>query len=123
MRLFLYGTLLDPATLAARGGDPALPSRCRDATLRGWRRVMVAGGRWPTLRRCAGESVAGKTLVASAAALRRLREYEGPAYSLRRIMLEPRTPAWTWIAPGGTTKAFPSGGSVMKHQRSCHDQL
>jgi hypothetical protein len=101
VRLFLYGTLLDPVTLAARSGEPALPRRCQDALLHGWRRVRLAGTRWPTLRRCANATVAGKLVTAGAAAFRRLAAYEGPEYRLRRVVVEPRTPAWTWIAPTG----------------------
>ena len=41
MILFFYGTLLDPATLAATSGDPGLPARCQDAVLCGWRRVTL----------------------------------------------------------------------------------
>jgi hypothetical protein len=102
VRLFVYGTLLDPAILAARGGDPSLPGRCRDAVPRGWRRVTLARTRWPTLRRCTDGMVTGKIVIAGAAALRRLAAYEGPAYQLRRVTTEPRVAAWTWIAPGGT---------------------
>jgi hypothetical protein len=103
MRLVLYGTLLDPATLAARSGDPALPMHCQSAVLRGWRRVTLAGTPWPTLRRCSNSFVEGKIVIAGAAALRRLAAYEGPAYRLRRVVLEQRIPAWTWIASGGTS--------------------
>jgi hypothetical protein len=106
MRLFLYGTLLDPKTLAWRSGDPALPRRCRHAVLRGWRRVTLARARWPTLRRCATATTAGKIVVAGAAALRRLAAYEGPEYRLQRLLIEPRTPVWAWIAPGGTQQPW-----------------
>jgi hypothetical protein len=103
VRLFLYGTLLNPYTLASRSGDPALPKRCRSAVLHGWRRVTLAGTPWPTLRRCGNVSVAGKIVIVGAAALRRLAAYEGPLYRLRRVVVQPRIPAWTWIAPGGTS--------------------
>lgn len=102
MRLFLYGTLLDPATLATRGGEPALPKRCRHAVLRGWRRVSLARTPWPTLRRCPGGVVVGKVVIAGGNVLRRLTAYEGPAYRLRLVVVEPRIPAWTWIAAGAT---------------------
>jgi hypothetical protein len=42
MRLFLYGTLLDPGTLAMRGGQADLASRTGYATLPGWQRVRCA---------------------------------------------------------------------------------
>jgi Gamma-glutamyl cyclotransferase, AIG2-like len=102
VRLFLYGTLLDPAALAARSGDPTLPKRCRSAVLHGWRRVTLVGRPWPTLRRCANAVITGKVVTAGAAALRRLTVYEGPEYRLRLVVVEPRTPAWAWIAAGGT---------------------
>jgi hypothetical protein len=104
MRLFLYGTLLDPRTLAMAmpSGNPALPQRCRHAVLRGWRRVRLAHTRWPTLRRCANATTAGRIVVTRTAALRRLTAYEGPEYRLQRLLIEPRTPVWAWIAPGGT---------------------
>jgi hypothetical protein len=102
VRPFLYGTLLDPATLAARSGEPASPMRCQRAVLRGWRRVTLARTPWPTSRRCAGGVVAGNIGIAGAAASRHLAAYEGPAYRLRRIVVEPRIPAWAGIAAGGT---------------------
>jgi hypothetical protein len=58
------------------------------------------------LRRRAGGVVAGKILIASAAAPRRLAAYEGPLYRLHRVVVQPRTPAWTWIAPGGTNREW-----------------
>jgi len=106
VRLFLYGTLLDPRSLAMRSGDPAMPQRCRSAVLRGWRRVTLAGTPWPTLRRCGNATVTGKIVVADAAALRRLAAYEGAEYRLRRLVIEPRTPAWAWIAPGRTSRPW-----------------
>jgi Gamma-glutamyl cyclotransferase, AIG2-like len=102
MRLFLYGTALDPRILARRSGDPALPQRCQHAVLRGWRRVTLAHTRWPTLRRCAKAATAGKIVIAGAAALRRLAAYEGPEYRLQRLCIDRRTPVWAWIARGGT---------------------
>src|ERR1051326_7309407 len=102
VRLFRYGTLLDPVTLATRGGDPTLPKRCRDAVLRGWRRVRLAGTPYPTLRRRANGVVTGKLVDAGAASIRRLAAYEGPRYRLQRVVVEPRAAVWTWIAPGAT---------------------
>lgn len=100
MRLFVYGTLLDPRTLAERAGDPVLPSRMRPATLSGWRRVPAKDGRYPTLVRDRAGRVEGAVLVASAAACRRLQAYEGPGYQLMRVLAEtPRgpVPAYAWI--------------------------
>lgn len=109
MRLFLYGTLLDPATLARRGGVPGLPVRRIDASLRGWRRVSLPGVPWPTLRREPGKAVAGSILTVGAAALARLTAHEGSAYRLTRVVVDTptgKTGAWTWIAPGGTGRQW-----------------
>jgi gamma-glutamylcyclotransferase (GGCT)/AIG2-like uncharacterized protein YtfP len=105
MRLFLYGTLLDPGTLAARGGHPEPPARLIQATLHGWRRVAMRGGRYPTLRRQRGGLVHGAVIPAPAAVLARLMAYEGAAYRLVRVVVDTpngKTAARTWIAPGGT---------------------
>lgn len=106
VRLFLYGTLLDPATLAAFAGRalPGVP-----AVLPGWRRVALPGGRWPTLRRGRG-SVSGAVVSVGGAALARLAAYEGPAYRLTPVVVRTARgtmPARAWIAPGGTGRAWP----------------
>ena len=109
MRLFVYGTLLDARTLATRGGEPLLETRVVRATLAGWRRVALRGGRYPTLRRHRGGRVPGALVAASARALARLVAYEGPVYRLVRVVVEApngRTPAYTWIAPGGTASPW-----------------
>jgi gamma-glutamylcyclotransferase (GGCT)/AIG2-like uncharacterized protein YtfP len=103
MRLFLYGTLLTPSTLARRSGTPSLPHRLTPATLRGWRRVQLLGAPYPTLRRDPAATVRGATLTVGPAVLRRLSAYEGPRYRLTRVVVAtPRgkTAAWTWIAAG-----------------------
>ena len=105
MRLFLYGTLLDPATLAVRGGMAALPRRLRPATLAGWRRVALRGTRYPTLRRERGARVHGAVLDVPAAALKRLAAYEGTRYRLTRVVVvtpNGKTAAQTWIASAAT---------------------
>ena len=109
MRIFLYGTLLDPDTLAARSGDPVLPARCRPAVLRGWRRVELAGTPYPTLRPAHGASTEGIVVDVRPAALRRLIAYEGPAYRLTRLVVlteRGETGAHAWIAPGGTQRPW-----------------
>ena len=85
MRLFLYGTLLDPDTLARRSGDAALPPV--PAVLTGWRRVAMRGGRYPTLRRHRVGAVRGIVLAVPARVLGRLGAYEGPAYRLTRVVV------------------------------------
>jgi gamma-glutamylcyclotransferase (GGCT)/AIG2-like uncharacterized protein YtfP len=105
VRLFLYGTLLDADVLAARGGEARLASRLAPATLHGWRRVALPGGRYPTLRRDRAGVVHGAVLAAPARVLARLAAYEGQAYRLARVVVRTangKTAAHAWIAPGGT---------------------
>ena len=105
MRLFVYGTLLDAGTLVTRGGHAGLPARMVPATLPGWRRVALRGGRYPTLRRDRTGVVRGALLTVPARALARLTSYEGSAYRLARVVVvtpNGKTAAHTWIAPGGT---------------------
>lgn len=104
MRLFLYGTLRDPAIWTRLAGPPG---RASPATLRGWRRVALRASPYPTLRR--GGSVAGQARDVSAATLRRLIAYEGPRYRLTRVVVAtPRgkTVAWTWIAAAATRRPW-----------------
>jgi gamma-glutamylcyclotransferase (GGCT)/AIG2-like uncharacterized protein YtfP len=108
MRLFLYGTLLHPESLARRSGDAALPARRVAASLRGWQRISLPGIPWPTLRRAPGATVDGIAVIAGAAALRRLAAWEGDAYRLQRVMISTsagKVSAWTWIAAAGTLRA------------------
>lgn len=85
MRVFLYGTLLDPATLAARAGRRGL--RGTGAVLRGWCRVAMRGQPYPTLIRARRHAVRGVVVTLAGAPLRRLRAYEGAAYRLRPVRL------------------------------------
>ncbi len=109
MRLFLYGTLLDPVTLALRGGQASLSLRPAQATLPGWRRVAMCGGRYPTLRRDRRGVVHGVLVDVQARAMGRLAAYEGPAYRLRRVVVDTpngKTSACTWIAPAVTQRPW-----------------
>ncbi|HUN43851.1 MAG TPA: gamma-glutamylcyclotransferase family protein [Acetobacteraceae bacterium] len=109
MRLFLYGTLLNPATLAERSGDPAAPRRCIAAILHGWQRVALPNARWPTLRRRRNSEVTGAVVDVDAAAARRLAVYEGDAYRLVPVVVATATgniAAKVWIAPGGTCRPW-----------------
>ena len=104
MRLFLYGTLLDPTVWARRAGVAGCTTL---ATLRGWRRVYLRASPYPTLRR--GGSVAGQVRDVSAATLRRLTAYEGPRYRLTRVVVTTtrgNTAAWTWIAAAATRRPW-----------------
>jgi hypothetical protein len=109
MRLFLYGTLLDPAALASHGGQANLASRVVQATLPGWRRVGVRGKRYPTLRRCRTGLVHGALVDVPARALARLAAYEGPAYRLMQVVVATgrgNASAYTWIAPAPTSRPW-----------------
>ncbi len=85
-RLFVYGTLLDPAVLGrVIGRDPGRLGG-RPATAEGWCRLRVKGRSYPTLRRAVGQSVAGRLITGlTATDLARLGRYEGPEYRLADI--------------------------------------
>jgi gamma-glutamylcyclotransferase (GGCT)/AIG2-like uncharacterized protein YtfP len=105
MRIFLYGTLLDPKTLAARAGGSSLLIRLIPAILPNWRRVRLRRARFPTLRRERRARTHGAVLTPSATVLARLSAYEGPRYRLRRVVVTTargKIAAFAWIAPGGT---------------------
>jgi gamma-glutamylcyclotransferase (GGCT)/AIG2-like uncharacterized protein YtfP len=107
MRLFLYGTLLNRELLASFVGRNI---GLRPAQLRGWQRVALAGGRYPTLRRLRGARVDGAVIDVGATALRRLSIYEGSAYSLTRVVVRAgkrNVGAHAWIAAGGTANPWP----------------
>ena len=100
MRVFLYGTLLDPVILAARSGR-GLECGAVPAWLPGWRRVALRGAPYPTLVRARRGGVAGLLVLARGAALRRLVAYEGAAYRLARVRVltrRGRCAAAAWIA-------------------------
>ena len=109
MRVFLYGTLLDRAVLARRSGRPLRGTLPEIASLRGWRRVAMTVGPFPTLRRQAGGRVVGALHRAAAADAARLAAYEGPRYRLIRVAVAtPRgqCPAWTWIAAAASRRPW-----------------
>lgn len=127
MRLFLYGTLLDPRVLAAMSGDPRLPRRAEPAWLPGYRRVALRGTPYPTLlpvETSEGE-VRGVVVRAGPCALARLAAYEGPFYRLVPVrVLTPRGPrrarAWLaahwradparpWDLPAGHSRRYAAG--------------
>jgi gamma-glutamylcyclotransferase (GGCT)/AIG2-like uncharacterized protein YtfP len=115
VRVFLYGTLLDPRVLAARAGRRGL--RGVPATLPGWKRVALRGQPYPTLVRARRHSVRGLVVTLAGAPLRNLQAYEGAAYRLRPVRLRlPRgcLAALAWIAQptlaaaGSAWQALPS---------------
>ncbi len=106
VRLFVYGTLLDPSLVMRVTGQPA---RLVPASLGGYRRVRLRGTPYPTLRR-ARDAVAGALLSANAASFRRLHAYEGPRYRLTRVRPiagGKAVNALAWIAPDATNHPWP----------------
>jgi gamma-glutamylcyclotransferase (GGCT)/AIG2-like uncharacterized protein YtfP len=87
MKIFLYGTLADPQGFGRCAGRPAL-ARPVPATLRGYRRVLLRGARFPTLRRAPRESVAGVIMRINADMLVRLQNYESARYRRIPVRLE-----------------------------------
>jgi gamma-glutamylcyclotransferase (GGCT)/AIG2-like uncharacterized protein YtfP len=109
VQLFVYGTLLDTRRLTRFAGRAVI---LYPAELTGWRRVALRGTPYPTLRRGRGV-VAGGLIVANAALLRRLSNYEGSRYRLvpvavRATREETTRPAraFAWIARGATHRAW-----------------
>ena len=84
--LFVFGTLLDPATRSRVLGRPARSGDMRPAHLPGFKRVFAGGRRYPVLVRCRGARVDGLLLMRLTARDRlRLHVYEGDEYRLRTI--------------------------------------
>jgi gamma-glutamylcyclotransferase (GGCT)/AIG2-like uncharacterized protein YtfP len=86
MKLFVYGTLADPAALGRCAGRPVratpLPAR-----LPGFKRVLLRGARYPTLRRAPGHHVHGVILRITADMLVRLQAYESIRYRVVLVQL------------------------------------
>lgn len=82
MRFFFYGSLMDADVRRLVLGRLA-PADAEPATLKGWRRVRLAGVSYPGVVRDARGSVAG-TLVRGLGreARQRLIRYEGDGYAL-----------------------------------------
>jgi len=89
MRIFLYGTLADPEALGKCAGRRPAAAPI-PAVLHGYRRVLLRGARYPTLRRAPGEAVAGVIMRVNADMLVRLQNYESVRY--RQIHVRLRTP-------------------------------
>lgn len=85
MRYFFYGTLMDPAVLAAViDRRPAGPRRC--ASIEGYRRVYRAGAAYPVLIPAAGERVSGLLVEGlNERDRRRLDAFEGGDYIAREV--------------------------------------
>lgn len=80
MRVFLYGSLMDPAVFARRAGTAAPLATARPALLAGFRRVTLRGTPFPTLIKAGGEAVDGLLVELPPALLPALHAYEGALY-------------------------------------------
>ncbi|HQT40173.1 MAG TPA: gamma-glutamylcyclotransferase [Acidocella sp.] len=86
MKIFLYGTLADPAGLGRCAGKPVKATPV-SAVLHGYRRVLLRGARYPTLRREPGEAVHGVIMRVNADMLVRLQNYESVRYRQIHVRL------------------------------------
>ena len=92
MNLFLYGTLADPEALGKCAGKP-LRAAPVPARLHGFRRVLLRGAPFPTLRRAPGNAVHGLMVRVNAEMMVRLQNYESGRYRLVHVRLHtPRGP-------------------------------
>jgi gamma-glutamylcyclotransferase (GGCT)/AIG2-like uncharacterized protein YtfP len=87
MRLFLYGTLADPAAMGRCAGRP-IKATPLPARLRGFRRVLLRGARYPTLRRAPRGQVHGVIMRVTADMFFRLKSYESSRYRCISVRLE-----------------------------------
>ncbi len=89
MRLFFFGTLMDPEVRAIVMGHDVDPDNVEPAVVQGFRRVFVAGRHYPMLLAHASGWVDG-TLVSGldVARVHRLQVYEGWEYSLQPIQVQ-----------------------------------
>jgi gamma-glutamylcyclotransferase (GGCT)/AIG2-like uncharacterized protein YtfP len=106
VRLFLYGTLLDPDLLARFAGRAL---ELTPAVLSGWRRVYLRFTPYPTLRP-ARDHVVGAAVGVDSATLRRLSAYEGSRYRLTPVTIAVNgdaLAAHAWIADAATARPWP----------------
>ena len=85
MRLFVYGTLLDPdlrTEVVGRAVEGA------PAVLRGWRRHAARGRSYPMILPAADAAVSGLVLDLDPAAAARIHGYEGGEYVRRAVTAE-----------------------------------
>jgi hypothetical protein len=87
VRVFFYGTLIDPDIRRVVLGAPTAGAlRPRDAVLHGWQRRAVRGASYPMIVPRAGAMVHGILAAGlDPAACRRLIAYEGSDYVLVRV--------------------------------------
>lgn len=101
MRIFAYGTLRDRQTFLRVAGTTGPLDAAMPAILPGFRRVALLGTPYPTLLRDPRAATDGVLLRVSAATLRRLHRYEGPAYRFVPVLPRvgsTRVRAHAWIA-------------------------
>jgi len=101
MRVFLYGSLMDPAVFARVAGTAAALAAARPALLEGWRRVALRGTPFPTLVTAPEEAVDGLVVALRPALLPALHAYEGALYRflpVRVLSDGRRLAARAWIA-------------------------
>ncbi|MFQ3622047.1 MAG: gamma-glutamylcyclotransferase family protein [Acetobacteraceae bacterium] len=102
MRVFLYGTLMDPEVAKRVSGEDGFLRSARPALLPGWRRARLRGTPFPTLVRAADGAVHGLLAEVPPEVLRRLHAYEGPLYRFLpvRVLCDGASiAARAWIAP------------------------
>lgn len=101
MRVFLYGSLTDPAVFARVTGTAAPLAVARPALLEGWRRVVLRGTEFPTLVRDPGSAVHGLVAAIPPGLLPALHAYEGALYRFLpvRVLCDGRRlAARAWIS-------------------------
>jgi gamma-glutamylcyclotransferase (GGCT)/AIG2-like uncharacterized protein YtfP len=86
VRVFLYGTLLDPRVFRRMAGTLRPFRRAVPARLPGFRRVAVRGTPYPTLLRGEGD-VSGVIVTLPPVPLARLMSYEGASYRLTPVQV------------------------------------
>jgi gamma-glutamylcyclotransferase (GGCT)/AIG2-like uncharacterized protein YtfP len=89
VKIFLYGTLADPDALGRCAGRKPAAAPI-PAILPGFRRVLLRGARYPTLRRSGAHVVNGVIMRVNADMLVRLQNYESTRY--RQIHVRLHTP-------------------------------
>ncbi len=117
MKIFLYGTLIDPAGFGFCAGRPSRAEPMA-AVLLHYRRVLLRGARYPTLRRARGHKVQGVLMRVNADMLVRLQNYESDRYRPIRVrLLTPSGPmrAICFMGDAATLRDWrsPAGNKIM----------
>ncbi|MCS6921646.1 MAG: gamma-glutamylcyclotransferase [Elioraea sp.] len=102
MRIFLYGTLMDPEVARRVSGDDRFVREAQPALLPGWRKTLLRGTPFPTLVPDDGSVVHGLLAKVSPRTLARLHAYEGRLYrfvTVHVLSAGRRLAARAWIAP------------------------